>query len=71
MRFVTFERLKTDHGIPYTRRHIRRLVLAGTFPRPVQLSEKRNAWIELEIEDYKARLIAARDDAEGAAGEAA
>ena len=33
----------------------------GAFPKPVKLSANRVAWVEREIEDWKAKRIAERD----------
>jgi prophage regulatory protein len=59
--FIGYEGLKA-RGINYTRVHISRLVKAGKFPKPVQLSPGgRNNWVEHEIDAYQARLLASRD----------
>jgi prophage regulatory protein len=36
-------------GIRYSRMHLRRLILAGSFPAPVSLGENRRAWVADEI----------------------
>jgi prophage regulatory protein len=48
-------------GVKYSRSQIRRLELAGKFPKPVRLSQVRKAWIEEDIETYLNQRIAARD----------
>jgi predicted DNA-binding transcriptional regulator AlpA len=61
MRFLSFPQLKSEKGVPYTRRHLRDLVRAGKFPRPVELSEARIAWIEDEIDQWQADKVSLRD----------
>ena len=56
MRVLTFAQLGPEKGIPHCRDHIRRLVKAGKFPAPIQLSENKIAWLEAEID----AMIAAR-----------
>jgi predicted DNA-binding transcriptional regulator AlpA len=41
--FVPYPELQ-KHGIPYCRVHLRRMIRAGTFPAPHQLSPNRCAW---------------------------
>ena len=60
MRVLTFDQLK-GKGVPYCRMHIDRLEKAGEFPKRVQLSPNRVAWVESEIDDWIAQRIAARD----------
>jgi predicted DNA-binding transcriptional regulator AlpA len=38
--------------VDYHPDHIRRLVKAGKFPAPIQLSPSRVAWVESGIEDF-------------------
>jgi hypothetical protein len=52
-KFVAYFDLR-EHGIPYTRVHLRRLIRAGNFPAPVRLSEHRIAWHLSAIEKWKA-----------------
>jgi hypothetical protein len=56
MRLLTFAQLGPEKGIPHCRDHVRRLVNAGQFPAPIQLSENKIAWLEAEID----AMIAAR-----------
>ena len=41
--FISFPQL-VEHGVDYSRVHLRRLVEGGLFPRPVLLSANRIAW---------------------------
>lgn len=49
MRVITFQELKPQTGIGYTREHLRRLVKAGKFPQPIELGDARIGWLESEI----------------------
>ena len=60
MRILTFKQLK-DRGVPYSRMHIDRLEKAGQFPKRVQLSPNRVAWLESEVEQWFSERVAARD----------
>jgi hypothetical protein len=50
MRLLSFAQLGPEKGIPHCRDHVRRLVKAGKFPAPLQLSENKIAWLEAEID---------------------
>jgi prophage regulatory protein len=52
-RFLSAEDLK-ERGIPFSRVQLWRLMKAGKFPRPVQISEQRNAWREEDIDHWMA-----------------
>jgi predicted DNA-binding transcriptional regulator AlpA len=60
MKLITFHQLKSEKGHPFTRIHTMRLVKAGKFPAPLQLSEHRIAWAEDEIDAHHAALAAQR-----------
>ena len=51
-RALTFNQLMPEKGIPYTRQHILRMEKAGRFPMHFELSPKRIAWLESEIDDW-------------------
>lgn len=59
-RFLSYKELKCE-GIPYCREHIWRMEQIGKFPRRVQLSAARIAWLKSEIDAWKAARIAERD----------
>jgi prophage regulatory protein len=59
LKLVTFADLK-ERGVPYSRDHLRRMTVAGTFPKPIQLGPGRVAWIEGEIADWIEARMAAR-----------
>jgi prophage regulatory protein len=43
-----------ERGINYSRVQLWRLIRAGEFPRPVQLSKQRSAWREADIDEWMA-----------------
>ncbi|KAB2847988.1 MAG: AlpA family phage regulatory protein [Hyphomicrobiaceae bacterium] len=47
--------------VPFTRQHILRLEKRGRFPRRIQLSTNRVAWLMSEVEAWIADRIAERD----------
>jgi prophage regulatory protein len=60
MRLIAPEDLKPKKGIPFSRAHLHRLIKAGKFPRPVKLGDNRNAFVEIEVDQYLANRIARR-----------
>ena len=51
-------------GIKFSRQHLKRLIKAGKFPRPIKPGTGTNgpdAWINSEINEYFVARIAARD----------
>ena len=64
MKLLSFEDLP-DKGIPYHPQHIRKLVKAGAFPRPIKLGQGRgatSAFVESEIDAWLEAKIAERDE---------
>jgi prophage regulatory protein len=59
---LPYEKLR-EKGIPYSKPHLWRLEKAGRFPKRVPIGAGRYAYVESEIDDFIARMIAARDDA--------
>ncbi len=59
-RFVSFEDLRA-FGIKSCKVTLWRLERTGKFPRRVQVSPGRVAWVEAEIRQYMADCMAARD----------
>jgi prophage regulatory protein len=49
--FVTYAGLR-ELGIPFSRVHIRRLELAGKFPRSVLLGDRSVAWRRRELDEW-------------------
>jgi prophage regulatory protein len=63
MKLIDFKQLKPTKGVRYTRDHLRRMCKAGTFPRPIQISDRSIAWIEEEVDAWLAARAAERDTA--------
>jgi predicted DNA-binding transcriptional regulator AlpA len=53
--------LNETRGITYSRRHLRRLEDTLKFPRRVMIGPKTPAWIESEVDEHLAGLMASRD----------
>ena len=47
----------TGYSIP----RINELIVAGLFPRPIQLGERAVGWLERDIAEWQRQRIAARD----------
>jgi prophage regulatory protein len=62
LKYLNREQL-AEKGIRYSPAQLRRLENAGEFPRRVQLSANRVAWVESEIEDWCEARAAAREAA--------
>lgn len=60
-KLVDFKGLKEFHGVCYSRSHLFRLEQERRFPKRVTLGAHRVAWVETEIIEWAAALIAARD----------
>ena len=61
MRLIPYSLLKAEKGVQYSQVHIARLVKAGTFPKPVELSSKRKAWIESDVDEWISTLAERRN----------
>ena len=61
MRFLTFEKLDSEKGIPWSRDYVRREIRAGRFPAPVKLGPRTYAWPETEIDDWLTARAADRE----------
>jgi prophage regulatory protein len=68
MKLITFRQLAPEKGIHYSRDHLRRKCKAGEFPKPIQVSDSRIAWVDSEIDKFIASRLAERDAAEAARG---
>jgi len=62
-RLLSYEVLKSEKGVSYSKQHLRRLEEAGEFPRRVPIGENRYAWVESEVDGLIDVRIAARDEA--------
>jgi prophage regulatory protein len=61
VRLLSYDELRRQKGIPYSKVHLWRLERAGKFPRRVQLGENRHGWLESEIDDWLLERMAARN----------
>ncbi|HEV2161183.1 MAG TPA: hypothetical protein VGR52_02955 [Stellaceae bacterium] len=52
--FVTYTQLSEQHGIPFSRRHLRDLVARGLFPAPRLLGANTIAWPLSALAAWKA-----------------
>jgi prophage regulatory protein len=59
-RLISHDDLKSK-GIGYSKVHLWRLEKAGKFPRRVPIGASRYGYVESEIDEFVAGLIAARD----------
>ncbi len=55
MKFIG--RRKVLSEVPFSNSTLWRMVKAGEFPAPVKISDRKVAWIESEIEDWKEAQI--------------
>jgi prophage regulatory protein len=61
MRILSFDDLRFEKGIPYSKVHLWRLERYGKFPKRVQLGQSRHGWLESEIDDWLLERMAARN----------
>lgn len=54
-RFI--DRLEVERRVRFKRERIRQLEVLGKFPRRIRLSQRRNVWIESEIDQWIADRI--------------
>jgi prophage regulatory protein len=60
MRILSFEDLRSEKGIPYSKVHLWRLERDRKFPKRVPLGQSRHGWVESEIDDWIAERMASR-----------
>jgi prophage regulatory protein len=63
MRFLRFEDLKREKGIPWSRMHVDRLEKAGKFPKRVHLGPMTVVWVETEVDAHLETKLAEREKA--------
>ena len=66
MKLISYEDLKPEKGIKYSKDQLRRKEKAGEFPKRVPVGGQRYGWLENEIDQWIGQCAAARH----AAGEA-
>ena len=60
MVFLSYPDL-AQRGIKYNRSHLWRMEREGKFPKRVQMSENRIAWIDTEIDEWQKNRAKARN----------
>jgi prophage regulatory protein len=63
VRLLSYDELRPQKGIPYSKVHIWRLEREGKFPKRVPFGESRHGWVESEIDDWLLERIASRNEA--------
>ena len=66
MRILSFEDLRSEKGIPYSKVHLWRLERDGKFPKRVPLGQSRHGWLDSEIDEWITARMAERDGMEAA-----
>ena len=66
MRILSFDDLRSEKGIPYSKVHLWRLERHGKFPKRVQLGQSRHGWLDSEIDDWITARMAERNGKEAA-----
>jgi prophage regulatory protein len=61
MKILSYEDLRKEKGVVYSRVHLWRLEKAGQFPKRVQLGAARHGWLDREIDDWIMGRLAKRD----------
>lgn len=62
MRLLSPQDLKSK-GIDFSRSQLIELINRHSFPRPVKIGLRRNAWVETEVDQWIESRIAERDGA--------
>ena len=66
MRILSFEDLRSEKGIPYSKVDLWRLERDGKFPKRVPLGQSRHGWLDSEIDGWITARMAERDGMEAA-----
>jgi prophage regulatory protein len=66
VRILSFEDLRSEKGIPYSKVHLWRLERDGKFPKRVPLGQSRHGWLDSEIDGWITARMAERDGMEAA-----
>jgi prophage regulatory protein len=64
MKILSYDDLRTQKGISYSKVHLWRLERAGNFPRRIPLGAARHGWADNEVDDWLASRMAERGGAE-------
>lgn len=66
MKILSFDDLKSQKGIGYSKVHLWRLERDGKFPKRVPLGEARHGWLDAEIDAWLTAKMATRTSSEAA-----
>lgn len=61
MRYVTFDQLRNEYGLPWSRTHVRRLERAARFPASVRIGYRTSVWDAKAVEAWIDARTAQRD----------
>lgn len=61
MKLLSYDDLKPEKGIGYSRTQLWRLERESKFPKRVPLGGNRHGWLESEIDDWIRSRVADRD----------
>jgi len=61
MKILSYDDLRTEKGIAYSRVHLWRFERDGKFPKRVPLGQSRHGWVDNEVDDW---LLAKMADAD-------
>jgi prophage regulatory protein len=63
VRLLSYDELRPQKGIPYSKVHLWRLEREGKFPKRVPLGQSRHGWVDTEIDDWLVAHAASRNEA--------
>jgi prophage regulatory protein len=66
MKLLTYDDLKPQKGIPYSKVQLWRLEKLSKFPKRIPMGAARHGWAEHELDAWIAERIAARDSEDAA-----
>ena len=61
MKILSYDDLRTEKGVTFSKVHLWRLEKAGQFPKRVPLGAARHGWVNSEIDEWLTSRIAQRD----------
>jgi prophage regulatory protein len=60
MKLLSFDQLRSEKGILYSKVHLWRLEKDDKFPKRVPLGASRHGWVDTEIDDWLKEHMASR-----------
>jgi prophage regulatory protein len=60
VKLLSYENLRADKGVLYSKAHLWRLERAGKFPKRVPLGQSRHGWLDSEIDAWIEQRAAER-----------